>query len=150
MLIYNKKGLCRFSNGSHCTLAYNVGVKEFYLPGACVWVPCNWIILKVWWTVTLEPFDLQRLIVPLLKDLNFFCWCIVWPGDWQHFKDRFFFSKWPYFSKCLCYMGVYLFCHRCSIIQKCPNWKIHFLFQWWNILRKRGSYLWNFRLSICW
>ena len=39
------------------------------------------IIFKVWQATTLQPFDLQRLTVPLLKDLNLFCWHIVWPRD---------------------------------------------------------------------
>ena len=35
------------------------------------------IIFKVWQTTTLQPFDLQRLTVPLLKDLNLLSWHIV-------------------------------------------------------------------------
>ena len=36
---------------------------------AGVQVPDNWIILKVLRTVALQPFNLKRLTVPLLKDL---------------------------------------------------------------------------------
>ena len=40
---------------------------------AWVRVPDDGMILKVLQTTTLQPFDLQRLTVPLLKDLNLFC-----------------------------------------------------------------------------
>ena len=33
-------------------------------------LPDGKIISKVWWTTTLQPFDLQRPTIPLRKDLN--------------------------------------------------------------------------------
>ena len=74
-------GLCR-ANGCKVTSCQNwrfeknsaILPESNYLTAALVWVPGNRIILKVWWTITLKPFDLQRLTVPLLKDLNLFCW----------------------------------------------------------------------------
>ena len=35
-----------------------------------VWIFDNWIILTVWRTITLQPYYLQRLNVPLWKDLE--------------------------------------------------------------------------------
>ena len=55
-----------------------------HLVGAWVRVLDDWIILKVWWTITLQPFDVQRLAVRS-KDLNLLCWHIVWTKVLQHF-----------------------------------------------------------------
>ena len=45
------------------------------------WLPDDGIMLKVWYTTTLQLFDQQRLTVPLLKDLNLFCLHIVLPRN---------------------------------------------------------------------
>ena len=44
--------------------------KLNHMCAARVPVPDDWINLTVWRTVTLQPFDLQRLTVPLWKDLE--------------------------------------------------------------------------------
>ena len=38
-------------------------------------------VLQLWKLVILQPFDLQRLTVPLLKDLNLLCWHNLCPKD---------------------------------------------------------------------
>ena len=51
---------------------------------------------QVWRTTTLHIFNLERLIVPLLKDLNLLNIHIINSSDCYHFKDRFYSLKVTY------------------------------------------------------
>ena len=75
----------------------------------------NLIILKDWLTLTFLPFDLQRLAVPLWKDVDdvFTCLC---SRDWQNSKNRFYPLKITQFHLCLCTREFYWFFHDCRWI----------------------------------
>ena len=57
-----------------------------------------WIIFKVWMTVTLQPFDLQRLTVPLWKDLDPFDNIASAQETDSILKIGFALSKWPNYN----------------------------------------------------
>ena len=55
--------------------------------------------IKVWWTITLQPFDLQRLKIPLWKDLNLLnIYVLSIKMTSKIFKIVFSLSKRPYFQ----------------------------------------------------
>ena len=56
----------------------------------------GWIILKVWWLVTLQPFDLQTSIFFSFKDLNLLKRYTKNQEASSILKVVFAFSKWPY------------------------------------------------------
>jgi hypothetical protein len=68
-----------------------------YVWAAKVWLLDNRINLKVWQTVTLQPFGIQRLIIPLWKDLylrNIYSYCHMKPSFGQFMiLNEHFLSK---------------------------------------------------------
>ena len=56
------------------------------------------IIFKVWLATTLQTFNLQRLTVPFLKDLNLIYWLSLFEETRGILKIGFALSKWPHFN----------------------------------------------------
>ena len=80
-------------------------------------------------TTTLQPYHLQRPKVPLLKDLNIFCWHSVFSRDRKHLRHRFSPVKVTPFQYCISSRGIYNFFRNsifqiCLLADKC-YWKRH-------------------------
>ena len=86
-----------------------------YTRAVRVRVPHELIILKVSRAITLLPFDLHRLKVPIWKDLDPVNNIISAQITGSILKICFFLSKWPYFYRAYI-IGGYIFFHGCACV----------------------------------
>ena len=80
--------------------SYRPGIKP--RPHSCGarWAEAGFFSdLQLWHLVVLQPLDIQRLTVPLLKDLNLICWLIFFQESRGILKIGFALSKWPYLHR---------------------------------------------------
>ena len=61
--------------------------------------PDDGIILKVWQIITLQPFNLQRLTVPVQKDIDLLVNISSAQETSSILKKGIVLSKWPYFHQ---------------------------------------------------
>lgn len=89
-----------FKSGVWEKICYSATMHHVW--AAWVRYPYNEIILKVWWTVTFQPFDLQRLTVSLQKDLKLL-------KTLPLFLDRLAPSKWPHLHRAFIGCLIFIF-----------------------------------------
>ena len=90
-----------WKNSTAWPTRHNIRVAQIRLPE-------DGITLKVWQTATLQPFDLQRLAVPPLKDLELLKNILPAHKTSRIFKMNFVLSKWLHFHSAYL-VGVSIF-----------------------------------------
>ena len=83
----------RFEKNSPARLESNITHE------AWSWVSDNWIILKVWQTATLQPFNLTKTTVPFRKDLDPVINIVSAQETDSILTIDFALSKWPHLHR---------------------------------------------------